>query len=598
MHFFNRDYTLEEVDEHRLEIENRVKNLFWTVSGDYTLDIKPNVYDFARSRYIPLYDAIKQGAFAKYFDVEALALYTMKKRYLYADETALLELCQIAMDMAVYPIIRAERRGLDEIRQKAFTDLLKDMDPDKGNIFTRCRYLLMKDYMKDMPYQIDPQALSVFYTLSELSGVTDTDTIIETIDRLYNQYYDQDFSEKHGDLKQVLSIDSHTLVHALEEEFLTDDQMDLILRKYLTGLRMDLLRLEVDDSSDRRAPAKKQADVKFADPTEESAKRVHEYVELTYGQSYLKDNEARFLSERLCRGLHKGCAVHFTEGILHAFKKKNNQYRYAELQTKKNTMYYFGNHRVVKKNIAELADTLKKVLQLREEEVIWADRTGVLVPARLWKLGRSEDDKFFNKSHKMNHTDFVVDILLDASGSQMKRQPQVAIQGYIISSALTRVGIPNRVCAFNTFWDYTVLHRFRDYDDGESENMRIFEYQANANNRDGLAIRAIADGLERRNEDHKILIVLSDGKPNDVGRSSLGENRSRPYMGREAIKDTAFEVRKTRAMGISVLGIFAGAYDDLEAEKKIFGKDFAYIRNIANFSKVVSAYLVRQLEED
>ena len=66
-----------------------------------------------------------------------------------------------------------------------------------------------------------------------------------------------------------------------------------------------------------------------------------------------EDSEARFLSERLCRGLHKGCAVHFTEGILHSYTKKNNQYRYAELQTKKNTMYYFGNHRIVKKNIAE-----------------------------------------------------------------------------------------------------------------------------------------------------------------------------------------------------------------------------------------------------
>ena len=53
-----------------------------------------------------------------------------------------------------------------------------------------------------------------------------------------------------------------------------------------------------------------------------------------------------------------------------------------------------------------------------------------------------------------------------------------------------------------------------------------------------------------------------------------------------------------RGMGISVLGVFAGKEADLAAEKKIFGKDFAYIRDIANFSNVVGEYLKRQLDAD
>ena len=31
------------MDENQLELENRIKNLLWTVSGDYTLDMKPDV---------------------------------------------------------------------------------------------------------------------------------------------------------------------------------------------------------------------------------------------------------------------------------------------------------------------------------------------------------------------------------------------------------------------------------------------------------------------------------------------------------------------------------------------------------------------------
>ena len=49
---------------------------------------------------------------------------------------------------------------------------------------------------------------------------------------------------------------------------------------------------------------------------------------------------------------------------------------------------------------------------------------------------------------------------------------------------------------------------------------------------------------------------------------------------------------------MSVLGVFAGEEKDLAAEKKIFGKDFAYIRNISDFSRIVGRYLTKQLELD
>jgi hypothetical protein len=44
--------------------------------------------------------------------------------------------------------------------------------------------------------------------------------------------------------------------------------------------------------------------------------------------------------------------------------------------------------------------------------------------------------------------------------------------------------------------------------------------------------------------------------------------------------------------------VFAGEEKDLAAEKKIFGKDFAYIRDISGFSGIVGRYLLRQLEKE
>ena len=107
-------------------------------------------------------------------------------------------------------------------------------------------------------------------------------------------------------------------------------------------------------------------------------------------------------------------------------------------------------------------------------------------------------------------------------------------------------------------------------------------------------IKATCEGLWEREEENKILIVLSDGKPNDV---KIGKDSSRSirgemsYKGIVGIKDTAMEVRKARKRGIMVLGVFTGKEIDLEAEKKIYGKDFIYIKDIQRFSDIVSTYL-------
>ena len=69
-------------------------------------------------------------------------------------------------------------------------------------------------------------------------------------------------------------------------------------------------------------------------------------------------------------------------------------------------------------------------------------------------------------------------------------------------------------------------------------------------------------------------------------------------MGKYAINDTATEVRHLRNLGVCVLGVFAGEEKDLSTEKKIFGKDFAYIRDISNFSRIVGRYLIIQLDSD
>lgn len=159
--------------------------------------------------------------------------------------------------------------------------------------------------------------------------------------------------------------------------------------------------------------------------------------------------------------------------------------------------------------------------------------------------------------------------------------------------------ITNRVLGFNGFLDYTVLRRHRDYDDPPRESNNIFEYFAAGNNRDGLAIRAACADLKEREEENKILIVLSDGKPNDIKISKSGQRTvqgEKPYKGIVALKDTAMEVCRARNEGILVLGVFTGREEELYAEKYIFGKDFMYTKNIERFSDIVGIFLKRVIE--
>ena len=53
----------EQLEEHRLEISNRIRNLFWTVSGDYDIEFEPDTEKYVYSKQTVLYEAVKQGAF-------------------------------------------------------------------------------------------------------------------------------------------------------------------------------------------------------------------------------------------------------------------------------------------------------------------------------------------------------------------------------------------------------------------------------------------------------------------------------------------------------------------------------------------------------
>lgn len=589
-------------EEFELELENRIKNLIWTVSGDYTLDVKPDIESYHRSHAVGLYDGIKQGAFARYFNREELSLYLMKKIYLHGEEGPLMSLAQLCIEWSVAERITKEREGIKEIRKKALEDTLEmDFSRLAASEPGRLKLMLFKECLNGSEPATN-RMRAFMEQVQVLSDAKETIELIRTIDKLYNAMVDPNFEKRYGNLETVLAVSLEELAEFSWKDYLEEEALEESFGTYLEHLneamtnldKMELNQETKKEESEEKTSQKK----KILVVDEEALSKMHSYVQRNYGIGYLSETEEKRRNLLLCRGIHSDCSLYFTEGVLKHAVLRNYQYEYAKKQRDKNRYEYYNNHRMVKNNIRQLSDMLKKALVMRDEVQETISDRGRIVPSRLWRVGRSHDSRVFLRKLNHDNSDFVVDVLIDASGSQRKRQGQVAMQAYILSEALSIANVPHRVMSFCTFWDYTILHRFREYEDDRSANENIFEYNTSSNNRDGLAIKAAGYELLNREEEHKILIVLSDGRPYDVILNRPNARNPQPYQGKYAISDTAFEVRKLRSKGVCVLGVFAGEEKDLPAEKKIFGKDFAYIRDVAGFSGIVGRYLLKQLERE
>ena len=595
----NREEPLE-IEDSRLELENRIRNLLWTVSGDYKLDMKPDISLFLRSRAIALYDGIKQGALARFYDKDLLGLYLDKKVFLQAGEGELTAVAQLCIEEAIGEKICEERPGIRSMQREAFEDILDqefEEMPSQKDLLGRLKVAVLRRRLDGGEYRVERRMVPFMELVIRAGKAKDTMELIRVIDELYNVLVDPMFERLHGNLERVLAVTLEELTEYSWEDFLSEEMYEEALESYVEQLTTNMAGME-DRSVTEEMEEKRHKKKNITVVTPEMLEKAYTYVELNYGKTYLSEAEEKRINYLMCRGVHSDCSLYFTEGILKNPAKRNYQYEYAKRLRNKNIWLYHDKHRIVKRNISVLTDTLRKSLVLRSEtQTVLSDR-GQIVPSRLWRIGRSRDAKFFEQELKGEASEFVVDVLIDASGSQMSRQGEVALQAYIISEALSNVEIPHRVMSFCTFWDYTILHRFREYDDPRTANENIFNYVTSSNNRDGLAIKTAGYGLLAREEEKKILIVLSDGKPYDVLVNRPNARNPKPYQGKEAISDTATEIRHLRNLEVSVLGVFAGEERDLATEKKIFGKDFAYIRDIKNFSKIVGRYLTKQLEID
>lgn len=571
------------------KFDNRINNLAWTISGNYNdeIDISEKNY---KSKDISLYFAIISGARRKYIDWDIVKKYLLSRINIGYDRDSISNLVQVVLNNIVESRVISERPGVKEIRKSAYKEILKNFNKiNQSNIFEKIKYVFVLESMGKHP-SVDGFIRRIINDIKDINLNKDILEILKDIDLLYLKYFNITDNKNENKLidNKDIEIDFDTFSDFMYEELYNEENENFIEDK-IKNINSSMIVEDLGQSISNNINSSNRAI--YID--KETANKIYEKIEYYYGKSYLNENKIKKIENKNCRNVHDGCRIHFTDGVLRSECKNVFQIKYVTRHKENNLKKYRENIKIYKRNINKLKENISRILiEENEKERIYSNY-GTITPNKAWRIGRSTNNKLFYKDIENQNGKYVIDILLDSSGSQSRNQYRVAIQSYIISTALTLAKIPNRVIGFSSFLDYTILKRFRDYDDNISLNENIFEYFCTGNNRDGLAIKSICDELLERDEENKILIVLSDGKPNDVKIGSAKEKNinNTQYKGKIAINDTANEVRNARKKGILVLGVFTGKENELSAQKLIYGKDFIYSKNIDRFSDIVSMYL-------
>jgi len=151
---------------------------------------------------------------------------------------------------------------------------------------------------------------------------------------------------------------------------------------------------------------------------------------------------------------------------------------------------------------------------------------------------------------------------------------------FVFADALDTLGDPLGIYAFSSVKNskvrYHILKNFNEAYSGQIRG-RIDDLRAGYYTRLGTAIRQSTRILEKQNTQNKLMLIISDGKPNDIDR----------YEGRYGVEDTKKAIGEARKAGVIPFCITVDS-ESYEYLPQIFGKDgYTYIRDIKKLPRAL-----------
>lgn len=218
----------------------------------------------------------------------------------------------------------------------------------------------------------------------------------------------------------------------------------------------------------------------------------------------------------------------------------------------------------------------KSLVKQLKENRRGGKQTGLIMGRRLdtHALCRNDGKVFYKNSLPNEIPELAVGLLLDESGSMYScdRCTYARASAIILHDFCQSLDIPVIVYGHSTGYtshgNTVELYSYAEFEGYDHDDKyRMMDISARGSNRDGAALRFVAEQLSKRPEAVKILILVSDGQPADSG-----------YGGSAAEEDLRGIKQEYQRKGI--LFVAAAIGSDKENIERIYGDSFLDITDL------------------
>lgn len=210
---------------------------------------------------------------------------------------------------------------------------------------------------------------------------------------------------------------------------------------------------------------------------------------------------------------------------------------------------------------------------LEEGEILHKRYYGNVFEAR--NAYRPDQRYFGQKKQPKERPEMAISVLVDNSGSMAGDRIDNTMRATILLQDFAKgLDIPLAIARHNAHDGGISYIAYQDFDSfRNADRYKLVKMKPNNCNRDGMAIEVAANLLAKRSEAIRLMIIISDGQPND------GQ-----YGGKAAAKDIQSILKKYRRQGIEFVAAAIG--NDKDKIAKIYGMgSFLDISDLETFPK-------------
>jgi nitric oxide reductase activation protein len=231
----------------------------------------------------------------------------------------------------------------------------------------------------------------------------------------------------------------------------------------------------------------------------------------------------------------------------------------------------------------------EKVSQVLKDRRDGGKLTGLLYGKRFnaGAAARNDGRIFYNTRLPKDPQEMAVAVLCDESGSMSShdRATVARAASIVLYDFCQGLKIPVAIYGHSTGCSDVEMYAHAEFDAiDRNDKYRLMDISARNSNRDGAALRFVAERLLKRPEPLKLLILISDGQPAADGG----------YYGTAAEEDLRGIKKEYSRRGIKLFAAAIG--DDKENIERIYGDGFLDITDLNKLPVNMCALLSRHIK--